>query len=151
MPDDVYAAIPYVSLCPVSRPDFEPLDAAPKDAYRQSRCIDRQDSPASPGSPSQVLYTIVRADLPLGVQVAQTAHAASEASGYPPTIVVALAVPDETALKRIAEALGENSLTYALITEEDGPFSGQVMALGVTPSTDRAAIRKVVSALPLVR
>jgi len=85
------------------------------------------------------------------VQVAQTAHAASEASGHPPTIVVALAVPDETSLRRIAEALGEQSLTYKLIVEEDGPFAGQAMALGLTPSTDRAAIRKVTSALPLVR
>jgi len=85
------------------------------------------------------------------VQVAQTAHAASEASGHPPTIVVALAVPDETTLRRLAEALGEHSLTYKLITEEDGPFAGQAMALGITPSCDRAAIRKVTSALPLVR
>ena len=85
------------------------------------------------------------------MQVAQTAHAASEAAGHPPTIVVALAVPDEMTLKRIAEALGEQSLTYKLITEEDGAYSGQAMALGVTPSTNRAAIRKVVSALPLVR
>lgn len=85
------------------------------------------------------------------MQVAQTAHAASEASGHPPTIVVALAVPDETSLRRIAEALGEQSLTYKLIVEEDGPFAGQAMALGLTPSTDRAAIRKVTSALPLVR
>jgi hypothetical protein len=93
----------------------------------------------------------VRADLPHGVQVAQTAHAASEAAGHPPTIVVALAVPDETSLRRIAEALGEQSLTYKLITEDAGPFAGQAMALGLTPSTDRKAIRKATSALPLVR
>ncbi len=85
------------------------------------------------------------------MQVAQTAHAASEASGYPPTIVVALEVPDETSLRRIAEALGEQSLSYKLITEDAGPFAGQAMALGLTPTTNRAAIRKVVSALPLVR
>ena len=85
------------------------------------------------------------------MQVAQVAHAASEASGHPPTIVVALAVPDETTLRRIAEALGENSLTYKLITEDAGPYAGQAMALGLTPSTDRKALGKVVSALPLVR
>ena len=85
------------------------------------------------------------------MQVAQVAHAASEASGHPPTIVVALAVPDETTLRRIAEALGENSLTYKLIPEDAGPDAGQAMALGLTPSTDRKAIGKVVSALPLVR
>ena len=85
------------------------------------------------------------------MQVAQTAHAASEASGHPPTIVVALAVPDEASLRRIALALGEQSLTYKLVEECDGPFAGQAMALGVAPTVDRAAVRKVVSALPLVK
>lgn len=93
----------------------------------------------------------MRSDLPHGVQVAQTAHAASEASGYPPTIVVALQVPDETTLRRVAAALGENSLTHQLIVEDAGPFAGQAMAIGIHPSTDRAAIGKVTSALPLVR
>ena len=85
------------------------------------------------------------------MQVAQTAHAASEASGYPPTVVVALAVPDEAALRRIALVLGEHSLTYKLITEDYGPFAGQAMALGVDPLDSREAIRKVVSDLPLVK
>lgn len=85
------------------------------------------------------------------MQVAQTAHAASEASGYPPTIVVALAVPDEAALRRVAEALGAASLTHKLVVEDAGPFAGQAMALGICPSTDRQAIRKVTSALPLVK
>lgn len=99
----------------------------------------------------KVLYTVIRNDLPHGVQMAQVCHAASEASGYPPTIVVALAVPDETALRRIALALGEQSLTYKLIEEDYGPFAGQAMALGVCPLDSREAIRKVVSDLPLVK
>jgi hypothetical protein len=98
-----------------------------------------------------VLYTLVRADLPIGVQIAQTAHAASEASGYPPTIVVALSVPDEASLRRIALALGARSLTHKLIEEDYGPFAGQAMAVGICPVDDRAAVRKVVSALPLVK
>lgn len=65
--------------------------------------------------------------------------------------MVALAVPDELTLRRVAEALGEQSLTYQLITEDAGPFANQAMAIGVTPSTNRAAIRKAVSALPLVK
>lgn len=87
------------------------------------------------------------------MQVAQTAHAAGESCGGVPTgtIVVALAVPDEETLHRVAMALGEQSQTYALIVENEGPFAGQAMALGVKPSTDRQAIRKAVSALPLVR
>lgn len=101
-----------------------------------------------------VHYIIVRSDLPHGVQVAQTAHAAGESAGFPlpdGTIVVALGVPDEGALKRVARALGEHSLTHKLIVENEGPWAGQAMALGVTPTTDRAAVRKVTSHLPLVR
>ena len=60
-------------------------------------------------------------------------------------------MPDEATLRRVAEALGKQSLTYKLVVEEDGPFAGQAMAIGIEPSTDRAAIRKVTSALPLVK
>ncbi len=65
--------------------------------------------------------------------------------------MVALVVPDEGTLRRVAEALGEHSLTHQLIVEDAGPYAGQAMALGIKPTTDRAAIRKVTSALPLVR
>jgi hypothetical protein len=83
--------------------------------------------------------------------VAHAAHAASEASGHPQTIVVALEVPDEASLRRLAAALGEHSLTHQLIVEDAGPYAGQAMAIGVAPTTDRAAVRKVTSALPLVK
>ena len=94
---------------------------------------------------------IVRSDLPKGVLAAHIAHAASEASGHPPTIVVALAVDGETELRRVAAALVERSLTHRLVVEDAGPFSGQATALGIVPTVDREAIRKVVSDLPLVR
>lgn len=93
----------------------------------------------------------MRSDLPRGVQIAHAAHAASEASGHPPTIVVALAVDGEAELRRVAAALGEHSLTHQLVVEDAGPFKDQAMAIGVAPSTDRAAIKRVVSALPLVK
>ena len=85
------------------------------------------------------------------MQVAQVAHAASETSGHPPTIVVALAVPDEAALRRLAEALAKQPLAHTLIVEDSGPFAGQAVAIGIHPSADRTAIKKVTSALPLVR
>ena len=65
--------------------------------------------------------------------------------------MVALAVPDETTLHKIAQALGAQSQTYALVVENEGPYAGQAMAIGVLPTTDRAAVRRAVSALPLVR
>lgn len=93
----------------------------------------------------------MRSDLPHGVQVAQTAHAASEAAGHPPTIVVALAVPDEQALRDVARALSDRSQEFRLIVEDAGPFAGQATAVGVAPIVDRSTIRKAVSSLPLVR
>ena len=93
----------------------------------------------------------MRSDLSHGVQVAQVAHAASEAAGAPVCVVVALAVDGEAELRRVAAALGDRSLTHRLVVEDAGPHAGQATALGVTPTHDRAAIRKVVSALPLVR
>jgi hypothetical protein len=96
---------------------------------------------------------VVRSDLPHGVQVAQVAHAAGESTGYVPTgtIVVALAVPSEEMLHTVAQALGVQGQTVALIVENEGPYAGQAMALGVAPTTDRQAVRRAVSALPLVR
>ena len=113
-------------------------------------------APVSPSSapPPLVHYVIVRSDLPHGVQVAQTAHAAGESAGGPlpdGTIVVALAVPTEATLREVAEALGRHSLTYKLILENEGKYADQAMAIGVTPTVDRAAVRKAVSKLPLVR
>jgi len=121
------------------------------------QCIDRErestSGPPDIASPTQVLYTLIRADFPHGTQIAQAAHAASEASGHPPTIVVALAVPDETSLRQFAEALGRASLTHTLIVEDAGPFAGQATALGIHPTSvaQRGAIRKVTSMLPLVK
>lgn len=92
--------------------------------------------------------------MPHGVQVAQCAHAAGESANGPlpdGTIVVALAVPTEAALRAVAEALGKHSMTYKLILESEGEFSGQATAIGVTPTTDRKTIRKATSRLPLVK
>lgn len=79
------------------------------------------------------------------------AHAASEASGGPVAIVVALGVDNETQLRSIAAALGEHSLTHKLIEEDAGPFAGQATAVSIAPTHDRKAVGKVVSSLPLVR
>ena len=62
-----------------------------------------------------------------------------------------LAVPNEQTLRSVAEALGKQSLTYALVVENEGEFANQATAIGLAPVEDRTAIRKAVSALPLVR
>jgi hypothetical protein len=116
--------------------------------------IDRQPSVALDANCSKHLdvthYVIVRADLPHGSQVAQTIHAAGESTPQrctPGTIAVALHARDEVHLRALANKLALAGIPHCVIEECDG----EAMAIGIEPTTDRAAVRKVVSALPLVR
>jgi hypothetical protein len=133
------------------------------------RCIDRKDSPASPGnafspfpqavpsessssSPPKTHYVVVRDDLPKGVLAAHVCHAAGESGPAPPgSIAVVLGVDGEAALIRVAARLDVQCVPYVLIRENAGPYDGQVTAIGIPPTSDRRAIRKAVSDLPLVK
>lgn len=116
-----------------------------------SSCTDPNGS--SPRSPPSLKfqYVIARSDLSRGVLAAQVGHAASEAAGHPPTVMIVLAVDGEAELRRVAAALGDHGLPHHLVVEEDGPYTGQAMTIGVEPSHDRAAIKKVLSSLPLIK
>ena len=98
-----------------------------------------------------VHYVIVRGDLPHGSQVAQTIHAVGESHGgtvHPPgTVAVALAARDQAHLLEVAAVLTKAGLAYVLISECDG----EPMAIGLRPTRDRAAVRKVLSSMPLVK
>lgn len=99
-------------------------------------------------------HVIVRADLPIGSQVAQTVHAAGESAAPKPepgAIAVALHAKNEDHLLGIAAALDRAGIGHHQVFEGDGPYAGQLMAIGVYPTRDRAAVRKVLSSLPLVR
>jgi hypothetical protein len=92
----------------------------------------------------------VRADLPKGSQVAQAIHAAGEsAPGRVPknTIAVALAARDQAHLLEIDALLTQAGIAHVLIVECDG----EPMAIGCEPTRDRAAVRKVLSSIPLVK
>ncbi len=65
--------------------------------------------------------------------------------------MVVLAVPNEDALRALAVRLDEHKLAHQLVIESEGDYAGQAMAIGLAPTTDRAAVRKAVSALPLVK
>jgi hypothetical protein len=93
---------------------------------------------------------IVRGDLPLGSQVAQTIHAAGEStpSRVPAnTVAVALSARNQEHLLAIREMLQRADIKHVLIAECDG----EAMAIGIEPTRDRQAIRKVTSSLPLVK
>ena len=96
-------------------------------------------------------YVVVRADLPLGVQLAQTIHAAGESStgNLPPdTHAVALHARDIHELHRTHQDLVRAGIPSVLICEPDAPHNGDAVAIGVKPC-GRDLVRPVLRGLPL--
>lgn len=97
-------------------------------------------------------YVILRSDLPCGVMVANTVHAAGESAGVPSgTYSVALATADQAELESVKAKLEELGIPFSAVIETEGEHAGELMAIGVEPLTDRSMIRKAVSCLPLVK
>jgi hypothetical protein len=99
---------------------------------------------------------IVRDDVPVGVQLAQTIHAAGWSAqlhdahaASPPTTAIALGA-SLAELHAIARALVAAGVRHVLVHEPDEPWRGALMAIGVVPSP-RALVRRIVAHLPLVR
>lgn len=95
---------------------------------------------------------IVRRDLPLGVIVAQTVHAAGESAlglVTPDTHAVALAARDEAHLAVIERELIERGLEHRAIREPDR--DNELMAIGIPPLVDRNTIKPVTRRLELLR
>jgi hypothetical protein len=99
---------------------------------------------------------IIRKDLPLGVQLAQTVHAAGESAllGILPrgTHAIVLAARDEAHfcdLEVKAKALGFVD-SFVGFREPDAPYLGALMAIGFKPAP-RGTYKKLLSQLPLVR
>lgn len=98
-------------------------------------------------------YVIIRADLPRGVQLAQTIHAAGEsAPGNLPsgTHAVALEAPDEKALLDLEQRLISARIEHVAIREPDD-YNNQLMAIGIKPQVRGRNLRKVLSRFALVR
>ncbi len=84
---------------------------------------------------------------------AQLTHAAGEsspgrlASG---TRAVVLAVDGECALALVEERLHVAGVDHVAIREPDLPWAGALMAIGIVPAHERAAIRRALGRLPLL-
>jgi hypothetical protein len=100
-------------------------------------------------------YVIVRADLPLGVQIAQTIHAAGESAKLlveplpPRTRAVGLHVPNEAALIELEMKLGENGFEFKSIREPDAPWDGALMAIGLKPQERTNELKGILQSLKL--
>ena len=97
-------------------------------------------------------YIIVRPDLPVGLLAAQVTHAAGESSTGdlgPGTYAVVLAAPPDrlAALEALLKAQG---VPHSAVRENDAPWSGQLMAIGLRPAP-RDQVQRYVSSLPLLR
>lgn len=104
-----------------------------------------------------VHYIIVRRDLPLGLVLANVAHAAGESfyqlaqqatfelldlEGFEPseTIAIVKGARNEGRLKKLHEALAAADVPHSFITETDGEYTGQAMAIGVVPVSKGTAV-----------
>ena len=101
-------------------------------------------------------YCIVRKDIPAGNQAAQLLHAAGESAAprpEPGCFAIALHADDEDHLLEISAKLDAKGIPHHLVHEamDDDQWPGQLMAIGINPTTERSRIRKVLSSLPLVR
>jgi hypothetical protein len=99
-------------------------------------------------------YVLVRADLPKGVALAQTIHAAGESCDGPlpsGTYAYALSVKDEDQLYEYADRLWDAEIPHKVIVETDGEYAGQAMTLGLFPTRDKDSVRRILSELPLAR
>lgn len=79
-------------------------------------------------------------------------HAAGESGRAPPgTRAVCLAVPDEAALRVVAENLQAACIPFVSVVETEGEHAGQLMAIGCAPTNRREVLRRCLSAVPLLR
>lgn len=66
------------------------------------------------------------------------------------TIAIVLGARNVARLGWLCMKLDVMAIPYSVITETDGEFAGQLMAIGVVP-TDRADVRKIVNEFQLYR
>ena len=94
----------------------------------------------------------MRADLPIGMIAAQTAHAAGAGSErHPPNVhVVVLAVPDAAGLRSLHSQLSAAGIPNTLVVESDHPYQSQPMSIGCELVRERGSVRRVLSSLPLL-
>lgn len=98
-------------------------------------------------------YCITREDIPHGLQAAQIIHAAGESSpgNIPPhCYAIALTTRDERELNDLSFELFRAGIPHRRIIENDEPWAGQLMAIGVKPM-HRSELRRHLSGLRLLR
>lgn len=95
-------------------------------------------------------YVIVRGDMPLGDQLAQTTHAAGESAAGREvphdTHAVVLAARGEQELLAVHAELEAAGIWHTLVREPDAPYCGAATAIGIPPQ-ERAPLRRLLRKL----
>jgi len=97
-------------------------------------------------------YIVVRAGLPAGLMAAQVCHAAGESSpGALPagTYAVVLEASQE-ALGALEAQLQLAGVPHRSIRENDPPWNGALLAIGICPQLKKE-VKRFVSSLPLLK
>ena len=93
----------------------------------------------------------MREDLPLGTLTAQLVHAAGETGpSNPGTHAVVLSAKDEKHLLQIERQLTRLKIKHHSIREPDYPWNGEIMAIGLYPTSDRVLVKPVTKKLKLL-
>jgi len=94
-------------------------------------------------------YVLVRADIPFGVQLAQSIHASENEP--PGTHVVALHANNEQELLSLEVQLQALGYTYKAVREPDAPWNGQLMAIGIASQLRTPQLKKLMSKYKLAK
>jgi peptidyl-tRNA hydrolase len=108
--------------------------------------------PACRIDPYLTHYAIIRSNLPIGFAAAQIVHAADESTSHnltPGTFAVVLSVDSEDELKQLGQRLVSAAIPHVYIREPDPPYFGQLTAIGIAPTNNTRAIKRITGNLPL--
>jgi len=87
----------------------------------------------------------------LGTLAAQLVHAAGETG---PTVsgthAIVLSAKNENHLIRIEKQLSGSKIKYHSVREPDSPWNGELMAIGLYPTSDRNTLKPVTKRLKLL-
>ena len=87
----------------------------------------------------------------MGTLTAQLVHAAGETGpSEPGTHAVVLSATDERHLLRIERQLIKQNIKHHSIREPDSPWNGEIMAIGLYPTSDRVSVKPVTKRLRLL-
>lgn len=87
----------------------------------------------------------------MGTLAAQLVHAAGETGPVEPgTHAVVLSAKDEKHLLRIEHQLSRHQIKHHSIREPDSPWNGELMAIGLYPTSDRGSVKPITKKLRLL-